>query len=277
MKSLYKLIFMFLTIVVLIASGCHSLFPVNNENEITIKRLMMTNGGCSLPCFWGITPSVTSWKDAEENLKTLGATIDQVEIKPGENYKSVRFEGDSLTTGDNFGFLEIMDVVDVILVSGNLYGSTRNINDFTSLWASYSPREIVSKYGIPSRVFLSSVFAPGFGDTGRRGYLLWIFYDLLGIMIRYDGSVADLPIYHICPQFQKDEDITRIDLVLQNPSNLSPLELHDSILAESVVPRVILTIEDSAGINTEEFYNLFANGESQACFDTPREIWKVEN
>jgi hypothetical protein len=101
-----------------------------------------------------------------------------------------------------------------------------------------------------------------------------VFYDYLGFMIRYDGTVPDLPVYHICPQFQENGDITRIDLLLQNPSNSSLLELQDPILAGSAAPRVILSIEDAAGINVAEFQKLFAGQEGVPCFDTPRDIWK---
>lgn len=249
---------------------------LQEEKEAIIKDLMKTNSGCRLPCFWGIMPGVTTWETAETFLQTIGATIGNIETSPGINYHSVIFENETLTTGDSFGFYETMGIVDSILASGNLYGSTRNVEDFVFLWNSYAPREIVNQYGIPSRVLLSSVFAIGYGNTGRQGYILWIFYDHLGFMIRYDGTVADLPVYHICPQFQEDGNITRIDLALQDPLDTSPLEIHDSILTNSTVPRIILPIEDAARINMEEFYNLFARENNQPCFDTPRDVWKTE-
>jgi len=246
------------------------------EREATIKELMATNAGCSLPCFWGITSGITDWKTAANFLQSIGATVGDVEVNSGTHYHSVVFKDENLTTGDSFGFSETLNVVDSIFASGNLYGSsTRNVKDFTSLWALYSPKKILNNYGIPSRVLLSSVFAPGLGD-GRHGYTLWVFYDHLGFMVRYDGTVPDLPVYHICPQFQEDGDITRIDLALQNPSNSSPLELQDSILGGSAAPRVILSIEDAAGISVPEFQKLFAREESLPCFDTPREIWKIK-
>ena len=246
------------------------------DGMVTIEDLMKTNMGCNLPCFWGIIPGVTGWETAEKFLQTIGATVGNIETSPGINYHSVVFENENLTLGDNFGFYEIANTVDTILASGNLFGSTRNVKDFISLWDSYSPKKIITNYGIPSRVLLSSVFAIGYGDNDRRGYILWIFYDHLGLLIRYDGTVADLPIYHICPLFQEEGNITRIDLTLQNPSNSTPLELHDSILAKLSVSRKIIPIEEASGINTEDFYNLFVNEESQSCFDTLREIWKLE-
>ena len=263
-----------MTVVIFTSTTQPTLLPA--EKESTIKELMATNAGCSLPCFWGITPGVTDWKTAAKFLQSIGATVGDLEERAGTHFHSVVFKDENLTTGDNFGFLETLNVVDSIFARGNLYGSsTRNMKDFTSLWASYSPKKIINNYGIPSRVLLSSVFAPGLGD-GRHGYTLWVFYDHLGFMVRYDGTVPELPVYHICPQFQEDGDITRIDLALQNPSNSSPLELQDSILGGSVAPRVILPIEDAVGISLAEFQKLFAREESLPCFDTPREIWKIK-
>lgn len=95
------------------------------EREKIIIDLMSTNAGCSLPCWWGITPSVTEWKVAEKFLSEIGATVGDIEVSLGTNYHATTFEDDRLTAGDNFGFLETLGVVEQIFARGDLSGSAR--------------------------------------------------------------------------------------------------------------------------------------------------------
>jgi hypothetical protein len=54
-----------------------TLFPTLPAEEMdeTIQALIATNGGCFLPCWWGITPGVTSWDDANHFLLQFNPVI----------------------------------------------------------------------------------------------------------------------------------------------------------------------------------------------------------
>src|SRR3990172_6047576 len=41
------------------------------EAAQALRDLIMTNGGCGLPCVWGLTPGETTWRDAEAILLTF--------------------------------------------------------------------------------------------------------------------------------------------------------------------------------------------------------------
>ena len=244
------------------------------EQENYVSELLKTNAGCKLPCWWGITPGETSWEDAEHFLIYLGATIGRTDIPSGMILHWAKFSDSLSDIETSFFEQEIrVGIIDSISAIGN-YGSTQNQRDFESLWESYSPKEVIKAYGVPSRVLLSATGVTGVGDTGNNGYILWIFYDHLGFLIRYGGIVPDLPIYHFCPELQVGaDDIYRIDFYLQHPDNSLPLESHDTILTTS--PSRAMSIQDAAGMSTEEFYRLFIQGEEPTCFDTPHDIWPV--
>jgi hypothetical protein len=59
-----------------------------------ISELVHTNGGCSLPCFWGITPGKTSWLEANQILNKYNAEISLVatdEVKIENDYRMVDY------------------------------------------------------------------------------------------------------------------------------------------------------------------------------------------
>lgn len=237
------------------------------EQENYVRELLKTNAGCQLPCWWGITPGKTSWGDAERFLRYLGANIGQTKLESGIIYYNISVSNNS------YGFFEQLGVVDTVSVMGN-NGGTQNQRDFESMWESYSPKQVLGRYGVPSRILLSTTGVTGLGDTGNNGYILWIFYDYSGFMIRYDGTVADLPVYHFCPELKVGaDDISRIDITLQYPDHPLPLEQHDSILPTQ--PSRAMSIQDATGMSLKEFHQLFSQDEKPACFDTPHNIWPV--
>jgi hypothetical protein len=244
------------------------------EQDIYVRELLKTNAGCQLPCWWGITPGKTSWNDTEDFLRYLAATIGQTKLETGVKLHWAILQ-DNLSYIDQ-GFLEREvreGIMETFFVGGN-HSSTQNQMDFESMWESYSPKQVLRTYGVPSRVLLSAPGGTGLGDTGNNGYILWIFYDHLGFLIRYGGTVADLPVYHFCPELQKGaNDIYRINFTLQYPDHPLPLEWDDAILTTQ--PSRAKSIQDAAGISIDEFYRLFTQNEEPACFDTPHDIWPV--
>ena len=244
------------------------------EQDNYVRSLLKDNPRCQLPCWWSISPGKTSWDETEGFLNFLGVTVGQTELESGVNHHWTLFKEELSEL--NLSFIEEdapNGIVDTILVGSNFSGR-QDQQDFESMWESYSPREVMRIYGVPSRVLLSTTGIIGLGDSGKHGYIVWIFYDQLGFMIRYDGTVADLPTYHFCLELKEGaEDINRIDLMLQNPSNPLPLERDDNILTTD--PSRAMSIQDAAGISVEEFYRLFTQDDKPACFDTPHDIWPV--
>jgi hypothetical protein len=285
-KNMNKTMYFLCFIIVDLIAGCAPVIAVETaqptltwiEQESYIKELLKTNAGCDLPCWWGIKPGETSWGEAELFLHYLGVTTKEIKLESGAPYYGAlhpRLSEFSL------GFImdeEQAGIVNIVFIGGN-HGSTQNQRDFETFWESYSPKKVIGKYKIPSRVLLRVPGAGGPGNSGIKGYILWIFYDELGFMIRYDGKVADLPVYHICPELKAGvDDIDRISMTLQHPDHPLPLEWDDSILTIGLSPGLppILPIQDATGISLENFYKLFAQDDKPACFDTPQEIWSIK-
>lgn len=54
-----------------------------SEARLLVEELLQTNGGCRLPCWWGITPGKTTWSEASQFLQSfaLEVTVYEPEIK----------------------------------------------------------------------------------------------------------------------------------------------------------------------------------------------------
>jgi hypothetical protein len=242
-----------------------------DEQESYIKEFLEANMDCQLPCWWGITPGKTSWQETETLLRHLGATIKQFQSETGGNLYGVLLRGLPELVLSFYDNGVPNSKVDKIHVNGNK-GGGQDQREFEIFWESYSPKEIMSKYGVPSRILLDTIGTLGNTDIGKHGYTLWIFYDSLGFMIRYEGLIADEEIFRFCFNLnQGANDIDHIELTLQHQSYGFPLEHDDSILG-SASPRG-LPLQDVAGISIEKIHQLFTQTEESYCLETPHDIW----
>jgi hypothetical protein len=245
------------------------------ENPPTITELLMTNLGCKLPCWWGIMPGQTAWAETKQFLIRLGARIGSSPQSDGSIYHGTggfdilgRDKNDNFVTIHNvLGFTEKNTIVEDIYLRS--IGDSNPVG-FQSALESYSPRNVMADYGAPTRVWMYTD-SMDYGD--RTGYSLWLAYDNLGFLIRYEGFVQqrDKPIYRICPRFDHGMDIQEIVIVLQSPDNPRHVEEMDPYYPH--VMQYIHSLEDATGLTVEEFYQLFTQDKKPACFDTPKNIW----
>jgi len=243
------------------------------ERENFVRDSLSVNSTCKLPCWWGITPGKTSWKDTEELLQYLGVRIGAA---PGYGSNTVfhgtgGFDFEGLSIINRFSFEETDGVIDAILINSDGYD---NPQEFQALWKNYSPKKILEMYGVPDRIWLNVTEAYALA----RGYHLWFFYDELVFMIRYPGHVMDALVLRICPVI---ESMQEIDLSLQAPDGPLPLERFDAILedirlqTETGKTRGLHSIQDATGLDEEQFYDIFMQ-EDPICFDTPQDIWSIK-
>lgn len=238
------------------------------ERESHVRELLQTNRGCELPCWWGIVPGKTQWEDARKLLEHLGVRISSKTEPDGSIFHGTGgFDFEDEKIYNRIGITEKEGVVESIYI---LSDSGMNEAAFQSLWKHYDPQLVIPAFGVPSRVWLTTSTIK-VGNKGITGYILKIFYDHLGFVVRYDGGVTHSPIYHICPTFDdSSEGISQISMVLQSPDNQSPL---DRIDQGDLIDKYTRTIEYATGLSLEEFYQLFTQEDKPACFDTPRDIW----
>lgn len=239
------------------------------EQNKVIQDLMNSSSGCNLPCFWGITPGITSWSEKLPLLQSLRALI---EAGPKARIRNIReYPKDNGVTDflyNTFLFGEKEGKIHTISIEATGPGV---IQEFASIWQAYSPENIVRAYGKPTRVLVGS--SPL--DLRNRGwvpYFVWLFYDDRGIMIRYQSGTPYRETYHLCPKISKDGEIDGIFIQLQASDDPDRLEKGDAIITAHYYK--ILSFEDATGKTLNDFYNLFLEGGGVICFNVPKEVWQ---
>lgn len=239
-----------------------------DERQDRILKLLKTNNNCVLPCWWGIEPGQSSWLSVASFLQELGAKVGSVSEGDGKIYHGTGgFDFEAEKIHNDFGFTEVEGVVQSVHITSEGYS---NPSFFQTMWENYSPRNVLQRYGPPSRVFLTSN-SQKWGNRNTHPYTLWIAYDPLGFIIQYNGFAKDGTTFHICPRFEGGQDIAYMRMYLQ--SSDSPVPLDPISDFAQTREGLIRSIDEAAGLSPNDFYKLFEPNSKNSCFETPANIW----
>ncbi len=230
-----------------------------DEERAFVVEMLETNGGCELPCWWGVTPGETTWQ----------AVKDQFGLYYGHG--DTRSDGTVYHYGPTYGlspertwnyyiahtFVERDGIVQSIQVMSEV---NRNAQAGHSAqdWHHYSLDQILAHYGQPSQVWIA--FVPVIEIGSSPYYDITLVYEHFGFRILYSGAaVQDDAVMRTCLRF---EQVTRILLNLQtSPMEPTMLEGH------------WLSLEEATGMDVETFYRTFRNANSDVCLESPAEMW----
>jgi hypothetical protein len=235
------------------------------ESQALAMDLLMNNGGCKLPCWWGMVPGETDWNTARHFLETFVVEIEQggegQAIKNGipvysTNY-GIQYEGEGGTKG---GFLILIEKG---IISGIETGWDKRQKEF------YLPR-LMADYGPPDNVFIRAYQYMPDGSPPPFHILLnyihksfWADYELRG---KHIGSILKG-----CPQ------ATNPALWLWSPDKEWKFEEMIRVVYGPPVPHApedpILPLEEATGMDLKTFYNVFKDLDNQSCLETPANLW----
>ena len=244
-----------------------SLPPVSTltrpQREARVKDLLETNGRCALPCWWGIQPGTTSATDVDSLFLSMGAKIlvDGESVPPGTHQVGGLDVAENLIQTE-FSFMESGGIVQSIAVHGL---ANQEPVGFREAWNTYSPQNVLSLLGAPSRIWINSARS----GAPRETYGLWLFYDEKGVLVQYTGLADKDEFLHICPTFHEPSTISSIQIILQGPMESGLLE---DLLPYTLDPRYFRDIQIATGLSVADAVEAMLDEESP-CFDTPREIW----
>lgn len=219
-----------------------------DERQTLLKEMLQTNGGCALPCWWGITPGQTDWQTVRNQFIGYGGFVFEMPHPARPFDYSV-----------DLAFDQKDGVVRFINVRGGVFtGATSE--HFARDWRRYSLDQVLIRYGEPSQVMLQ--LTPPMEAGSPAGYALDIYYDELGIAVRYLAlATYEEMMIRACPVF---DHITGIDLWLQSP------EEEASLVGRAIAPDEMAyfrPLEEATGMSLETFYDTFSNPDIQVCLE----------
>jgi len=160
-------------------------------------RIYQDNGGCELPCVWGVTPGKTTWEEVRDRFSPLG-TISKEEYHPGIITYTFRSAVPSDVDPHEFGFYLILfhtedgeNTIEEIKIGSQDISPT-----FDPQLAS-----ILNTFGKPDQIWLKVTTGIIQNDTVRYAwYELVLFYPDQGYIILYeDDTLVVGRTLMICP------------------------------------------------------------------------------
>lgn len=208
-------------------------------------------------------PGETTPEEARQILNTIGAYVvsDRQFVAGGNGW------GLGLQFDANLDTIQSIDIS-----STNSEGITDEVA-YRASWQPFSVAEVLRRYGVPSQVVSYIPFQGDFG--GGQAYILFLFYEELGVVIKYTGLAEPLgeSQYQVCPEINKFWDI---HLMLYPPGS------RESMVQQVFPPEELdnlwpgigyeqITWQGITGTDLAAFQELFTSGlpEGEGCFELP--------
>ncbi len=249
-----------------------------------LLNLLKNNGGCSLPCVWGITPGKSTNQQSESILSPLSSISSDFEIRPNFD-----------TTG---GFVDLSHSEgqdDLFFITGVSYSSNNQTvrfihfyareekipTDSNGNWLSrgpffdfppyytrveyYSLSHVLYQQGMPTSVLVQASPLRDYSDKGIIDIAL--LYPEQGIWVNYEMTThTQSGVRKGCPAN------ANFEMYLYPPGNIiSFFSLLDGT-DWGVIKVGYKAINLATSMSVEQFYQTFRNPTDQ-CIETPDNIW----
>jgi len=236
--------------------------PTFQDQSIDLENLYENNGGCELPCWWGITPGKSIWQDTMNSLLSLGADIGQ----PYGTSKIVRYDV-------YFGKVVEAAVEDVwpgIWVQNGVVKAISINSSWVSKDFGYSLSELLKRFDVPEEIWIRPVT-----DTGDNQlyYYLVLMYPSEGILIELLGN-AEKNNDHlsVCPQDIFSRSPYPPGVLLWNPNEQISfkqfgVEVLDDDLGWILNEYHLLQEVTPNKLSDLEFYNIYSQVDTDSCMN----------
>jgi hypothetical protein len=169
--------------------------PYNGDVEGCVRQLIINNHGCNYPCWWGIDPGHIGLKETNNLMIDLVKTSTPIDIEPfGKGYSYGLAIQEAIIGVSIFGD-EFVDIIKLSATIPSPPNELSPINKFHDLLKGYLPRNILLKYGKPTRMYLY------LGPSGEM-YNLNLVYEDDKFIMSYTGFGVKITSesFSVCPE-----------------------------------------------------------------------------
>jgi hypothetical protein len=236
------------------------------------RRMLSQNGGCKLPCWWGITPGETRWADAREMLNSFverveeeafvkqdtDGTADTIDLALVYFARGVPSPEYSFETPGYFSIRSINGIVDSVLAH----------QDAAS---RFTLANLLSDLGRPSEVYINTTSA---SPTGKVPFTLVVdFSNKGGLAYYHDKATIIGDKIYFCAK-----DYAPTDLLIWHPSPEINQKTRDEFMEGlyGIFDSGLIPLEDTSNMTIEQFYANFRSNDP-ACIVTLSEKWVYTN
>lgn len=233
-----------------------------------LEYMIYQNGGCELPCWWGIVPGVTNRDDMINNMRTFISKI----VSRESGY--VDFGGEKIATRTIIYYDPKDESENHIFEVLSVEGVVERIEVYQDLTRQFTLAELLKTYGKPQQVLLATEPA---SPNGMVPFSLILSYAEQGILAHFfsefGGKIRGDYIY-ICPQ----SILPELQLWPASESQQSEFEMKYLIKSigsyytnnNGLKYKPVETVSD---LSIEKFYTVFQGKNTASCITTKAEQW----
>jgi hypothetical protein len=225
-----------------------------------VTRLLGANGGCRLPCWWGLEPGTTTWQAAQQMLSTFADRLDRGDtgyVSEGEkSYLATSYSfsyhlSEQLHGGAQIGIWN--GIVTIIYVSP---GNTL---------VAFKLHQVLEDYGKPEAVLLQTTAS---APEPHLPFLLLLDYRRERFMVAYETEAEKRgDTLRGCPQ------AIAPSLWVWSPDlHMTDQRMQFEVLGVDLGVK-LRSLEEVTGTNVDAFYQTFKEPNSPACIETPASLW----
>lgn len=235
--------------------------PIAKKDPDITLELLRTNNGCDLPCWWGIIPNETRWRDAKKLLNSFSEIYERPQSNDWLIYEvySPLAQAYSEVHAVRTVYATQQEVVKEMDVSG--------FNEET-----YRLSTFLLNYGMPSQVLVST-YSSDYGLPPNQVPLsIDLYYPEKGINALYGTSYGAYAII---------EGDQIVGCLSKSPTLFlwSPKEHNrsiDYILGWDKRKVPYLSIEKATKLDIQAFYEKYSDPDNPPCLETPTSLWSSQ-
>ena len=154
--------------------------------KAAVEELLKTNGGCSLPCWWGIEPGKTSYTNAFDQFSPLSTFI----------YVKKNDENGSLDAEFQFPVPETNSSREFSIRFTVEKGIVQQIEVNPGTVRRFTFSQVLNDYGVPGEVWIEGIIDP----TSNNPFWIFFYYPDKGISAVFDLDGLNLgETIKLCP------------------------------------------------------------------------------
>jgi hypothetical protein len=232
--------------------------PLPTIDRFGIQGLIDTNGGCELPCWWGIEPGKTTLEQVTVFLSPITKKLEsygpsKITVK-GIQYESVGSSFDYALPGRQ-------DLGSMYIVSWNGVVTFLGVDSSTMSYR-WKISQILQKMGKPTEIYL----------LVKRG---WSEIPVILVLYYPDQRVY----FRINIDAYEENGIVRICLP-QNGFTFATWS-HDfdiddqfkNLILGPESERKLQRLEEATSLTKDDFYEIFSDPSSLNCIESPLDVW----
>jgi hypothetical protein len=226
------------------------------EADQGLINLPTTNGGCQLPCWWGLSPGKSTWQDAWNLLSRYDSSI-YVKGTPGqERFMEAYIPVPKIPGQATSKFRTLITTDKEIIQTIDVHG--------VSLIPSYFLANFLSQYGQPDEIWISTY---QFYPSIEVPFTMVLFYRR-GILAGY-STLAKAPQGDVVLGCLQDIPQLR----LWGPVKETTFQESAALFGWDVSGGAYLPLEQASDLSVEIFYQIYQGSNKVPCVKTPAKLW----